>query len=191
MIVFMNRNWWLYLVRGIIAVLFGIMALLWPAITIGVLVILFGAYVLIEGVLAVGSSLRNHNEKGWWILLLEGLAGIIIGIFTFFIPSLTAQILLLFIALWALVTGVLEIAAAVALRKDIQGEWILALSGIFSVLIGILLLASPGTGLLAIVWLIGLYAVVFGALLIYLGIKLRKPAYFTGTRPLKSDVSTG
>lgn len=191
MIRIISRNWWVYVARGIIAVLFGVAALLWPAITLGVLVLLFGIYVFIEGLLALGSALKHRDEKGWWILLLEGLAGVLIGALAFLMPGVTAQILLVFIALWAFVTGILELVSAFALRKEIKGEWILGLSGILSMLIGVLLFANPVAGLLMVVWLIGIYAILFGLLLVYLGYKMRNTNPFVGSGRMESGMSPG
>ncbi len=174
MIRLIARHWWIHLVRGVLAVLFGTAALLWPGITLGVLVLLFGAWVLVEGALALVSGFRNREEPGWWILLLEGLAGVIVAACTFAWPLITAQVLLVLIALWALVTGILEIAAALRLRREIEGEWVLALIGALSVLIGLFILINPEAGALAVVWAIGLYAILFGALMIYLGVKVKK-----------------
>jgi uncharacterized membrane protein HdeD (DUF308 family) len=119
-------------------------------------------------------AFAHRWEKYWWVLLLEGLAGIGVGLFVFIWPALTAVALLIFIALWAILTGVLEIAAALQLRKEMVGEWVLALAGVFSILIGILLISNPGPGAVAVIWLIGIYAILFGALLAYLGMKARR-----------------
>jgi len=158
--------------RGALAVAFGLIALIWPGITLGVLVALFGAYVILEGILALVAAYKHRVEKSSWLILLEGVAGILVGLFAFIWPSLTALILLIFIALWAIITGILKLAAAIELRKEIVGEWILGLAGAVSILIGILLIANPGPGVLAVVWLIGLYALIFGGLLIFLGLKV-------------------
>lgn len=175
MIALIADNWRIYVLRGLLAAAFGVIALAWPALTLGGLVILFGIYVILEGILAIAAGLqRRLRQKMDWFLLLEGLAGVAVGILAFIWPGITAVVLLLFIAVWAIITGIIEIAAAVELRKEIAGEWLLALSGIASILIGILLVASPGTGALAVVWLIGIYALLFGFLLMVLGIKAKK-----------------
>jgi uncharacterized membrane protein HdeD (DUF308 family) len=170
----LSRYWWLLALRGLAAILFGILAFIWPQLTLEVLVILFGVYVLIDGVsnVVTGFSQRRTNNR-WWVMLLEGLVGILAGILTFVYPGITAILLLYFIAAWAIITGILEIAAAIRLREEITGEWALALSGIASVIFGILLIIFPGTGALAVVWIIGSYAILFGALLIYLAFKVR------------------
>jgi uncharacterized membrane protein HdeD (DUF308 family) len=167
------RNWWAILLRGVAAVVFGVLALLMPVTTLAALILLFGAYVLVEGIFSIIAALRGHAGAPRWMLLLEGLVSIAAGLVTFFWPGLTALVLLYVIAAWAIVTGVLEIVAAVRLRNRIRGEWWLALSGILSVIIGGLLLWAPGAGALALVFWIGAYAVVFGALLIGLAFRLR------------------
>jgi len=168
------RHWWVHLVRGVLAILFGLAALFWPGITVGVLVLLFGAYVLVEGALALASGFRSRGEPGWWILLLEGLAGVIVAACAFAWPLITAQVLLVLIALWALVTGILETAAALRLRKEIEGEWVLAVIGVLSMLIGLFILINPAAGVLVVVWAIGLYAILFGALMVLLGVKVKR-----------------
>ena len=166
------RNWWLLALRGLLALIFGLLALIWPAITLRVLVILFGAYALVDGLFRVITALKD-SRKRWGILLLEGVLGIALGILAFIWPDITALALLYLIAAWALVTGILEIMAAVWLRKELKGEWLLGLAGLASVVFGLLLVIWPGSGVLAIVWLIGAYAVVFGVLLIALAFRLR------------------
>lgn len=163
------------LVRGILAILFGIAAFIWPSLTIEALVLLFGAYALVDGIVAVIVGIQQYGEtKRWWAVLLEGIVGIVLGVLTLLWPGTTATVLLAFIAAWAIVTGVFEIAAAVALRKVIEGEWTLILAGALSVLFGVLLLLQPTAGALAIIWLIGAYAIVFGVLLGILAFELRR-----------------
>ncbi|HKA33109.1 MAG TPA: HdeD family acid-resistance protein [Candidatus Binatia bacterium] len=168
------RNWWAVLLRGVAGILFGIATFFAPAISLAVLVLLFGAYALVDGVLALISALRNRatNEQ-WWVLLLEGFVGIIAGIVTFVWPGITAVALLYVIAAWALVTGALEITAAIRLRKVIDHEWLLVLSGVASIALGILLALFPGAGALALALWIGAYAILFGVLLVALGFRLR------------------
>jgi uncharacterized membrane protein HdeD (DUF308 family) len=168
------RNWWVVLLRGLAGIFFGIATFFAPAISLAALVLLFGAYALVDGVLTLISALRNRatNER-WWVLLLEGLTGVIAGVLTFIWPGITALALLYLIAAWALVTGALEIAAAIRLRKVIDHEWLLVLSGIASIVLGVLLAMFPGPGALALVFWIGAYALVFGVLLVALGFKLR------------------
>jgi len=174
MLTLIAQNWWIHVLRGFFAALFGIMALVWPGLTLGVLVILFGVYVLLEGILALAAAFRHRTETSWWLLLVEGIAGIVAGVFAFIWPTLTAVVLLIFIGVWAILTGIFEVCAAMQLRQEMAGEWVLGVAGILSILIGILLIANPGAGALAVVWLIGIYAILFGVLLMYLGFKARR-----------------
>lgn len=177
MVTHYGRTWWALAIRGIVAVIFGILALVWPGITLTALMLFFGAYVLVDGIFAILSALFHHagNER-WWLLLLEGIVGIIVGVLTFIYPGLTAFVLLFFIAAWAVLTGILELLAAVRLRNEIENEWLLALSGIASLVFGILIAVAPGAGALAVVWLIGVYAIVFGILLLAFAIRVRNAA---------------
>jgi uncharacterized membrane protein HdeD (DUF308 family) len=169
------RNWWVLVVRGVLAVVFGILAFVWPGATVTALVILFGAFMLVDGLFALVTAWRRADRRmSWWPFVLEGLSGVAIGVITFFWPGVTAFALLYLIAAWAFITGVFEIAAAIRLRKEIRGELILALIGVASILFAVLVVLFPGEGAVAIVWAIGAYAVVFGALLIVLGIRLRR-----------------
>jgi len=172
--VVLARNWWALALRGLAAILFGIAALVVPHIALAVLIALFGAYALVDGVFAIVSAVRAvERHMRWWPLLLEGLAGIVVGVLTFFWPVVTALLLLYFIASWAIVTGVFEILAAIRLRQEITGEWLLGLTGVLSVVFGLLLIIFPGAGALTVVWLIGIYALVFGLLLVGLALRLR------------------
>ena len=167
------RGWWLVLLRGVLGVLFGVAALAWPALTLATLVLLFGAYALVDGVFAVIAAVSPPRGR-FWSLFLQGLIGIGAGIVTFKMPGLTALTLLYVIAAWAVVMGVFQIVAAVRLRREITGEVLLALSGVAAVVFGGLLFVRPGAGALAVLALIATYAIVFGALLIALGLRLRR-----------------
>jgi uncharacterized membrane protein HdeD (DUF308 family) len=174
MLLVYTGSWWALLLRGIAAIAFGILAFVWPQITLTVLVFLWGAYALVDGMFAIAAGVKTYGEsKRWWVLLLEGLLSVAAGVVAFAMPGITALILLILIASWAIVTGVFEIVAAIQLRKEIKGEWLLALAGVASILFGVLLFINPGAGALTVVWLIGAYAIVFGALLIALGLRLR------------------
>ena len=176
MVMTLARNWWILALRGLCAIIFGILAFAWPAITLKVLVLLYGAYALVEGILSIVAAVSKREGSGlpWWALLLEGLLGIAAGIVTFAWPGITALFLLFLIAAWAIVAGIFEIIAAIRLRKEIEGELWLALSGIVSVIFGVLLFVRPGTGALTVVWLIGSYAVFFGILQLALAFKLKR-----------------
>ncbi|MCW2504615.1 MAG: hypothetical protein JWO79_2899 [Actinomycetia bacterium] len=177
------RNWGAVALRGGVAVLFGVLALVWPGMTVLVLVALFGAYALVDGVTALFTAIRGGpramGRRGW--LVLEGIAGLAAGILTLLWPGITAVVLVWLIGGWAVVTGVLEIAAAIRLRKEIEGEWMLILAGIASVFFGVLLIALPGPGALALAWLIGVYAIVFGVLELALALRLRRIAHKGGS----------
>ncbi len=168
------RNWWKLLVRGVVAVLFGVLLWLLPGISLALLVLFFGAFVLVDGILGAWIAISGRKEyEDWWDLLLWGLVGIGIGILTFVAPGFTTLALVFFIAGWAIATGVLEIVVAIRLRREIEGEWLLILGGLVSVLLGILLMLRPGVGALALVWLIGTYAIIFGLVLVMLAFKTR------------------
>ena len=170
----LSRYWWAYVVRGIFAILFGILAYAWPGITLATLIIFFGVYVLMDGILLVIKTIGNWGERDdRWLLLLEGLLGVGIGVMTLVVPGITAVVLTFYIAAWSLATGVLEIAAAIRLRKEIENEWWLILSGVVSILFAILLMVFPGAGALGLIWLIATYAIIFGVILIIAGVKLR------------------
>jgi uncharacterized membrane protein HdeD (DUF308 family) len=171
----MRRNWWLLALRGLAAVLFGVLAFIWPGITLITLVWLFGAFALVNGILSF--VLATKAPKGYprfGSLILGGLLGILAGLLTFVMPAITALGLLILIAAWAIVTGILEIVAAIRLRKEIANEWLLGLAGIASLVFGVLLVLQPAAGALVLVWWIGAYALVFGILLLVLAFRMRR-----------------
>jgi uncharacterized membrane protein HdeD (DUF308 family) len=170
----LSRRWWLLLLRGLIAIAFGVVSWVQPGISLASLVLLFGAYSLADGVLNAWTALEGRREhEHWWVLFLEGLLGIGVGVLTFLAPALTALALLFYIAIWAIATGVLEIVAAIRLRKEIENEWMLIVAGLVSVVFGVLLMAQPAAGALALLWLIASYAIFFGVLLVILAFKVR------------------
>jgi len=170
----LTRNWGWVALRGVAALIFGLLTLMNPAITLAVLVLFFGAYALVDGIFAVVTSIANRRGEPHWVaLLIAGLAGIVIGICTFLAPGITATLLLFFIAAWAIIVGVAELTAAYRLRKIVTGEWMLVLAGILAVALGLLLLTRPAVGALAVVLWIGAYALVSGLLLIGLAFRLR------------------
>lgn len=170
----LTRNWWVLVVRGVLSILFGLLAFFMPGITLAALVIVFGAWAFVDGIFALVSAVAGQGSQPWWALVIKGIAGIAAGVVTLLWPGITAISLLLVIAAWALVSGAFEIAAAIRLRKQIEGEWLLGLAGALSILFGALLLMNPGAGALTVLWLIGAYAIVFGIMFIVLGFKLRK-----------------
>jgi uncharacterized membrane protein HdeD (DUF308 family) len=170
----LTRNWGWVALRGVAALVFGLLTLWNPAMSLAVLILFFGAYALVDGVFAVIAAIANrHGEPHWIALLIGGLAGIVIGVCTFLAPGVTATVLLLFIAAWAIVTGIAQIVAAIRLRRLIRGEWMLGLAGVLSVVFGLLLISRPAAGALAVVLWIGAYAVVLGVVLIALAFRLR------------------
>lgn len=172
-------NWWSQLIRGLAAIALGILTFAWPAITFSALVLVFGVYVFVEGISNIVGAVRRGRrtevraEAPWWALLLEGIAGIGAGIVTFLWPSITALVLVYVIATWALVTGAFQIAAAVRLRHYIQGEVLLLLTGILSIILAIMFYALPAAGALAIALWFGIYALVFGVIEVALAFRLR------------------
>jgi len=168
------RNWWALALRGAAAIVFGIIALFWPPAAVAALVAVFGAYALVDGILNLVAAVRaGRSGQRWGALVFEGIVSVLVGILTLFFPAVTALALVLFVAAWSLVTGVAEVVAAIKLRKVIEGEWLLALSGILSVAFGVLLFISPLFGAIAIAIWIGAYSVGFGALLVGLALRLR------------------
>jgi uncharacterized membrane protein HdeD (DUF308 family) len=168
-----TQYWWMFAVRGVAAVIFGVLALIWPGQALQALVLVFGAYALVDGIFAVtaGIAARGYFDR-WWAMLLEGVVGVVIGLLTFFWPNITALVLVYFIAAWGLTTGILEIVAAIQLRRVITGEWMMILGGLFSILFGVLLFVSPVAGAVSVIWMIGIYAITFGILEIVFAYRL-------------------
>ncbi|MBV8637924.1 MAG: HdeD family acid-resistance protein [Candidatus Eremiobacteraeota bacterium] len=168
------RNWWAVLIRGIAAIIFGILAFAWPGATGAALVLLFGAYAFVDGIFAIVAAIRAAQaHERWGAFVIEGIIGLIIAAITFFEPRLTAFALYITIAAWAILTGIFELVAAVRLRKEIQNEWLLILGGVASLVFGILMIVYPLAGILTVIWLIGAYAIVFGVMMIGLALRLR------------------
>jgi uncharacterized membrane protein HdeD (DUF308 family) len=171
---FYTRSWWVPVLRGVLGILFGVLAWFWPGLTLLSLIALFAAYALVGGIGAVAGALRHRrSEDDWWLTLLLGLVSVGAGLIALFNPALTTLVLVLVIGANALVSGVLDIVAAVRLRRTIRSEWLLALSGLASVVFGAMVFFFPGAGALALVWLISLYAVATGVLLLALGLRMR------------------
>ncbi len=169
-------RWWTLVVRGLVAIAFGVLVILQPGISLVALVYLWGVYAVADGVFNLVLAFRGSRivRGGWGWLTFEGICSIAAGVIAFIWPGITAIALLVLIALWAIATGVAEIVTAAKLRKYIRGEWLLALSGVVSIVFGVLLLVRPGAGALTVVWLIGLYAIVFGILLVGLGVRVHQ-----------------
>lgn len=170
-----TRNWWVFLLRGLLAVIFGVLALVWPEITLITLVILFGGFVLLEGILNLLIGIvSSETNRRWWVTLIEGILGIGVAVLTFVWPNLTAVVLLYFIAAWALITGILEIMTAIRLRRMLEREWVMILNGAISIIFALLLFIFPGESAISLVWLFGVFVIIIGILLIILGFRLRK-----------------
>jgi len=171
------RNWWALLIRGIAAVIFGLLAFFWPGVTGFALVILFGAYAFVDGIFALISAVRAAEaHQRWWAFALEGIVGLVIAAIVVFRPGIAGLALYFTIAIWAILTGILEIVAAVQMRKLIQNEFWLILGGILSIVFGVLLYVFPLVGILTVIYLIGFYAILFGIVMIVFSFRLRAAA---------------
>ena len=166
------------IVRGLIGIVIGVLAFLWPGLTMAILVGIFAVYAFVDGVtnLVLGFTGTTRRERSW-ASVFQGLIGIAAGVIAFARPGITMLALLWLIAAWAIVTGILEIVAAIRLRREITGEWMLMLSGILSVLFGVLIFGFPGAGAVGISWMLGAYAAAAGIALVALGIRLRSHAH--------------
>ena len=170
----LTRNWWAVVLRGIVAIIFGILALIFPGHVLVALVLIFGIYAILDGIFNIVAAIRAaEHQARWFTLLIEGIVSILAGIIAFFFTGLAALALLYLIGAWAVVTGVVEIASAIRLRREITNEWLLILSGALSIIFGIVMFIFTGAAALALVWVIGVYAILFGAMLIGLGVRLR------------------
>jgi uncharacterized membrane protein HdeD (DUF308 family) len=180
MLIVWSGNWWVLALRGVLSILFGIIAVMLPGPTLAAMIMLFGAFALVDGVLAIVLAVRGmRSHERWGGMLVTGLISIAAGLVTFLWPAIGALTLIYIIAAWALVTGVFEIVAAVKLRKLITGEWMLLTAGILSVLLGALTMIFPGIGLLAFVWYLAAYAIVYGIVVVMLAFQVRKLASAT------------
>jgi uncharacterized membrane protein HdeD (DUF308 family) len=170
------RNWWLILLRGICAIIFGLLAITWPGLSLFTLIILYGVFALFDGGFAIGAAIMGDTPAPRWWLALVGVLGIAAGAVTLAWPGITGLVLLFFIAGWAIASGVFQIVGAIRLRKEINDEWLLIASGVVSVLFGILILMFPGAGALSLAFVIGIFALVYGFLLVGFAMNLRKHA---------------
>jgi uncharacterized membrane protein HdeD (DUF308 family) len=171
--------WWLLLLRGLAAIAFGVLAFVWPGLTLVALTLLWGAYALADGILALWTAMAatgGETSKRWW-LGLGGVVSVLAGLVAFFYTGITALVLLMFIATWAIIIGVILIWGAIELHKILDDAWLIGLNGALAVAFGVLLVARPGAGAMAVVWMIGWFAVVFGILQIALAFRLRRFAH--------------
>jgi uncharacterized membrane protein HdeD (DUF308 family) len=174
MVAMLARDWWALALRGLLAIVFGLIAWVWPGLTMAVLVLLFGLYAFSDGIFTLITAIRaRHTMHSYWVFILEGVLGIVAGLVVFFSPAVGALALYFLVAGWALATGVLEIYAAIRLRKVLRDEIWLGLTGVVSIALGVLMLLQPAAGLLAVVWMIGSYAIVFGALMMAFAFRMR------------------
>jgi uncharacterized membrane protein HdeD (DUF308 family) len=176
-------RWWAIIIRGIVAIAFGVVAFTWPSVTLATLVLLFGCYALLDGAFSLISAIGGRRRDDRWLLVLEAVVGIWAGVVTLRAPAITAVVLVFFMSIWAMSTGLLRIVGAIRLRKEISGEVWLVLSGLASVLFAFMLMLRPGVGALALVWIIAGYALIMGVFLVMLGIELRHPHVNVVPRP--------
>jgi uncharacterized membrane protein HdeD (DUF308 family) len=170
------ENWWLLLLRGLVAIAFGVIAFFWPDITLVALTYLFGIYAIVDGVVAIWAAFNAPlGDAGprWW-LGLSGVVSILAGIAAFAYTGMTTLVLLMVIAIWAIIIGIVQIWGAIELRKILDDTWLLGLTGALSIAFGVILIAKPGAGAVALVWTIGWFAIVFGGLYIALAFRLRQ-----------------
>jgi uncharacterized membrane protein HdeD (DUF308 family) len=166
------ESWWLVGLRGILAIIIGLICLLTPGIAIGALILLFAAYMLVDGLFAIAAGIRNaRNGERWGLLLFEGLVDIAAAAVAFLWPGLTLVVLIWIIAIWAIISGALMLSAAFTLKQD-HGRWWLALGGICSLIFGVLLVIAPLVGAFVLIWWLGAYALIFGVLLLVLAFQL-------------------
>ena len=177
MLSLLAQNWWAVALRGAFGILFGVLALVLPGVTLGALILLFGVYAVADGIFAIVSGVRAaRRHERWGALIVEGIASMVAGLIAVFLPAAAAIAFVYLFALWALITGVIEIVAAIRLRREIEGEWLLGLAGVLSILLGLYVAVFPGLGLLGLIWAIGFYAIVFGVMLLLLAYRLRRHA---------------
>lgn len=170
-----QQGWWLFLLRGLAAVIFGILALVWPGLTLFVLIISFGVWIIFDGVVEIWNGFTNREgHDRWWVDILLGLAGIVAGILIISLPGITAVVAMYYIGAWMVVTGILQVIYAIKLREEISGEWFLILTGVLSVILGIIFFIFPGSGAVSLVWLIAIYAILVGIILIVFSFRARK-----------------
>lgn len=182
----LRHSWWMLALQGVLAITFGVLALLWPGATLLVLVALFAAWALISGVASMVAAVKHRNaDNGWWLVLLLGIVSIAAGVIAVLNPGITIFVLVLLMGVNALVTGVLQIVMAIRLRKAIEREWLLALAGTVAVIFGVLVFLFPAAGAFALVWLVSFYAMLTGMLLLALAFRARK--WTEGGGELKSD----
>ncbi len=174
MVEFLEKTWWVAVLRGLIAILFGIFALVNPEGAGGLLVLIFGIFLLVDGLLNfVGSILYYRSDADWWVYLVVGMLEVGVALITFMRPDITGTVLAILIGLWALFKGLIELMAGIAFRKEVEGEWLLILAGILTLVFGVFALLLPFTESVAAIWMLGLYAMLNGTLWVVLGFEAR------------------
>lgn len=165
------NRWWVFLIRGIAAIVLGVLAFLWPGLTLITLTIVFGAYAFVDGIFALAAALGGLGGSRWWALLLEGIVGLVVAFLVWEQPVMSAAFLIYGVAFWAILTGVMEIVGGLQMRELIDNEWLYVIGGVLSIVFGLLIFRNPIAGGLTIAWLIGGYAILFGVL--QLGVSYR------------------
>ena len=168
-----SGNWWALAIRGVAAVLIGLAAVAWPGLTLAILIVLYGAYAVVDGGIAIVAGLRGTDGTRRWLLLAEGVLGLLAGLVALFWPGLAAVVALYVFSFWAVFGGLLRILGAILLRREIDNEWTMALGGALWVLLGIVLAVLPGAGLLALAWVIGVLTLAMGVTLIIQAFRVR------------------
>jgi uncharacterized membrane protein HdeD (DUF308 family) len=172
-LIVLARMWWAFILRGVLAILFGLVCLLFPPIAILGLATLFGFWLILDGISGIGAAWAGRSHKNWWLSLLEGFAGLVAGVLAILWPGITAIVLVLLVGAWAILSGVFEIWTAIRLRQQIRGELFLGIAGVISILFGLYVIIFPGQGILSVLWLIAVFAAAFGIAMIGLGWRLR------------------
>jgi uncharacterized membrane protein HdeD (DUF308 family) len=178
----LSKNWWIFLIRGAAAILFGIAVFIFPGAALAAIVALVAAYLLVDGVFTVIYAVQHRSQSRWWVVLLEGFISIIGGIAAIVYPTITPFVLLYIVAFWALLTGLMEIIFAIEMRKQIENEWWIILSGVLSIIFGVLLILFPGDGIVTLLWLVGAYAIIFGIFMVIFAFRVKGMAPGTGER---------
>jgi len=172
----LSQNWWLLLLRGIFAVIFGITAFSWPGLTLAILVLMWGIYAGLDGLFSIFAAIKGGTPAPRWWLILVGLLGLGAAAVCIKNPGVAVAVIVMIIGWTSIIRGIFEIIGAIGLRKEIEGEWWLILSGLFSILLGVVFVARPGAGALTMIWLIAAMAIVAGIAMILLSLRLRKHA---------------
>ncbi len=166
------NRWWIFLIRGLAGVIFGILAIVYPGSALVALTILFGAYAFVDGIFALAAAFTGIGGTRWWALLLEGILGLVVAFYVWTQPAFSTVVLVYAVAFWAVITGIIEIVAGFQLRDVINNEWLYILAGVVSIIFGILVFRDVDAGAFAIAWTIGIYAILFGVMQLGLAFRL-------------------